>query len=324
VAERFDRRTFLKSLAVAGLAVTCPNLAGCRKEDKAEPAVPAMTRNPEAANLGLAIARGGDDPKKLVRAAVENLGGMSRFVSGGDVVVVKPNIGWSRTPEQAANTNPLVVEAIVEMCLDAGAQRVKVFDLPCNPAARTYSMSGIAEAARRAGAEVTFMDDRKFKDIAIPEGEAVKSWKVYTEAFDADVLINVPILKHHSMARVTIGMKNLMGLLGGNRESIHIHFDQKLADINTVIRPHLTVIDAFRVLKAHGPNSGTPRDVELARQVIAGCDPVAVDAYGTRLFGEVTGSPLTGNDIGYIRLGHRMGLGEIDLEKVEKRYVEVA
>jgi uncharacterized protein (DUF362 family) len=185
-------------------------------------------------------------------------------------------------------------------------------------------MSGIADAAGRAGADVAFVDDRKFKDIAIPEGEAVKSWKMYTEAFEADVLINVPILKHHSMARVTMGMKNLMGLLGGNRESIHVHFDQKLADINTVIRPHLTVIDAFRVLKAHGPNSGTPEDVELVRQIIAGADPVAVDSYGARLFGEVTGTGLSGEEVGYIRVGHEMGLGEIDLNKVAQQHVEVA
>jgi len=322
--DKFDRRAFLKGLAVAGLAVTCPGLAGCGKEEKAEPALRSMTGRGVPDNLGLAIARGGDDPKKLVTAAVENLGGMGSFVSSGDIVVVKPNIGWSRTPEQAANTNPQVVEAVVEMCMNAGARQVKVFDLPCNPARRTYSMSGIADAARRAGADVSFVDDRKFKDIAIPEGEAVRSWKMYTEAFDADVLINVPILKHHSMARVTMGMKNLMGLLGGNRESIHVHFDQKLADINTVIRPHLTVIDAFRVLKAHGPNSGTPNDVELARQVIAGADPVAVDSYGARLFGEVTGTGLVGSDVGYIRIGHEMGLGEIDLEKVPQQHIDLA
>jgi uncharacterized protein (DUF362 family) len=324
VTDKLDRRLFLKSLAVAGLAASCPSLIGCGKEQEARTVTRSMAGPKTGKDLGLAIASGGDDPKKLVAAAIENLGGMGQFVSSGDIVVVKPNIGWSRTPEQAANTNPQVVEALVEMCLDAGARTVKVFDRPCNPARRTYSMSGIAEAATRAGADVSYVDDRKFKDIAIPEGEAVKSWQIYTEIFDADVLVNVPILKHHSMARVTMGMKNLMGLLGGNRESIHVHFDQKLADINTVIRPHLTVIDAFRVLKAHGPNAGTPEDVQVAGQVIAGTDPIAVDSYGARLFGEVTGTGLTGGDLGYIRMGHEMGLGEMDLEKVAQQHVEVA
>jgi len=321
---RIDRRSFLKSLAVAGIAVTCPSLVGCGKEEKAETLTRSMAGETAKRDLGLAVARGGDDPKKLVAAAVENLGGMKQFVSTGDIVVVKPNIAWSRTPEQAANTNPQVVEALVEMCFDAGARKVKVFDLPCNPARRTYTMSGIAEAARQAGADVSYVDERKFKDITIPHGEAVKSWRMYTEVFDADVLINVPILKHHSMARVTMGMKNLMGLLGGNRESIHVNFNQKLADINTVIVPHLTVLDAFRVLKAHGPNAGTPEDVELTRQVIAGSDPIAVDAYGAQLFGEVTGTGLLGKDVGYIRIGHEMGLGEIDLEKVKRQHIEVA
>jgi uncharacterized protein (DUF362 family) len=324
VTDNIDRRSFLKGLAVAGLAVTCPNLAGYGDEDKAETVTRSMARPKPGENPGLAIARGSDDPGRLVTAAIDNLGGMKQFVSTGDIVVVKPNIGWSRTPEQAANTNPQVVEAIVRMCLDAGAKKVKVFDLPCNPARRTYSMSGIEAAASRAGAEVTYMDDRKFKDITIPQGEAVKSWKMYTEAFDADVLINVPILKHHSMARVTMGMKNLMGLLGGNRASIHVHFDQKLADISTVIRPHLTIVDAVRVLKAHGPNSGTPNDVALVKHVIAGADPIAVDSYGARLFGEVTGTALAGTDVGYIRIGHEMGLGEIDLDKVAQQHIDVA
>jgi uncharacterized protein (DUF362 family) len=121
-----------------------------------------------------------------------------------------------------------------------------------------------------------------------------------------------------------MGMKNLMGLMGGSRESIHVHFDQKLADINTVIRPDLVVLDAFRVLTAHGPNSGTPEDVELVREVIVGNDPVAVDAYGAALFGRVTGQELAGTDLGHVRIGHEMGLGEIDLEKVRQQLVEMS
>ena len=325
--RRVNRRDFLKNVALAGASVACIDLVGCGKEgggDVADKAAGYAMKGRFEKDVGIAVARGGDDPAALVSAAVDAVGGMKRFVGRGDVVVVKPNIGWNRTPEQAANTNPFVVEAIVGMCIDAGAKKVKVFDSPCNPARRTYKMSGIEEAAKRAGADVHYMDERKFKDVSIPGGQSLKSWNMYTEAFETDVLINVPILKHHSMARVTIGMKNLMGLLGGNRSAIHPGFDQKLADVNTVLVPHLTVVDAFRILKAHGPNSGTPDDVDMTRQVIVGTDPVAVDSYGAELFGRVTGSALKGSDIGNNRTGYEMGLGEIDLTKVEVNEIDLA
>jgi uncharacterized protein (DUF362 family) len=326
-----DRRDFIRNVALAGMLVTFPGLIGCGKEEAArDTAVDAAGRAAgEAAraarkDIGLAIARGGNDPKRMVKAAIDAVGGMGEFVSTGDVVVIKPNIGWSRTPEQAANTNPDVVEGLVELCLNAGAKKVKVFDRPCNPAGRTYRMSGIEDAAKRAGADVYYVDERKFKTVSIPDGETLKSWPLYSEAMDADVLINVPILKHHSMARVTMGMKNMMGLMGGNRESIHVHFDQKLADINTVVRPDLVVLDAFRVLTAHGPNSGTAEDVKQAREIIVGSDPISVDAYGAALFGRTAGYELAGADLGYLRIAYEMGLGEIDLAKVEQQLIEVA
>jgi uncharacterized protein (DUF362 family) len=325
--KRLHRRAFLKSMAVAGLAATCPHLIGCGGEKEKVAGGTTVLRTMKGAarqDIGLAIARGSDDPKKLVRAAIDAVGGIERFVRKGDTVAVKPNIAWSRTPEQAANTNPLVVETVVEMCQDAGAKQVNVFDYPCNPVRRTYRLSGIEEAVKRAGGDIGYMDERKFEDVSIPEGRSIKSWKMYADAFDADVLINVPVLKHHSLARLTMGMKNLMGLLGGNRESIHPNLDQKLADINTVIKPHLTIMDAFRVLKAHGPNAGTPDDVILARHLIVGTDPVAVDSYGATLFRDLTGQQLSGEDIGYIRIGHEMGLGEMDLARVEQQLIDVA
>jgi len=145
----------------------------------------------------------------------------------------------------------------------------------------------------------------------------LNSWKVYKEALDADVLINVPIAKHHSTSRLTMAMKNLMGVLGGNRGALHTQLGQKLADINTVIKPNLIILDAYRILTNHGPNGGTPDDVKLTKQVIVSTDPVAVDSYGATLFG------LTGQDLDYVRIGHEMGLGEMDLSKVEMKTIEV-
>jgi uncharacterized protein (DUF362 family) len=307
--HKFNRREFIKNAAAAGMAFVSFPLVGY-----SAPKTPSA----QAANkdIGLAIAKGSDDPKKLVQAAIDAVGGMGQFVSRGDIVVVKPNIGWSRTPEQAANTNPDVVEKIVELCLNAGAKKVKVFDRTCNRAKTTYQRSGIEAAVKRVDGDIKYVDERKFKDVEIPQGKRLKSWKMYIEALDADVLINVPIAKHHSTSRLTMAMKNLMGLLGGNRGDLHNQLGQNLADINTVIRPNLTVLDAYRILTAHGPNSGTPDDVKLTKQVIVGTDPVAVDSYGATLFG------LTGQDLDFVRIGHEMGLGEMDLNKVALQTIE--
>ncbi|MBN2011320.1 DUF362 domain-containing protein [candidate division KSB1 bacterium] len=318
--QHYNRRQFLKQAVVTGLSATVLPWIDCiktqTKEMQMKGSVPTIT--------GLAIARGADDPTLLVREAIKAAGGIQKFISKGDIVIIKPNIGWSRTPEQAANTNPEIVETVIELCMEAGAKKVKVFDLPCNPTPRAYRMSGIETTAKKAGADIYFMDDRKFRDITIPMGEAVKSWRMYTEIFEADKLINIPILKHHSMARLTMGMKNNMGLIGGNRESIHTQFDQKLVDLCTVIKPHLTIMDAYRVLTANGPNSGTPDDVVLAKHVIVGTDPIAVDSYGVQLFGTITNQPLTAHDIEYIRLGNLAGLGEIDLSKISVNEIDLS
>lgn len=225
------------------------------------------------------------DPEKLVSSAVKSLGGMSKFISKGDKVVVKPNIGWDRNPEQAANTNPAVVAETIKLCLEAGASEVQVFDFTCNAANRCYDNSGIAEAAKKAGAKVAFIIDSFFKEVKISDGVILKSWKFYRPAIDADKYINVPVLKHHALATVTVGMKNIMGIIGGSRGSIHRDFDTKIVDLNTVIKPALTIVDATRILKRNGPTGGSLGDVETHRVVIAGTDVVAVDAAAAKLFG---------------------------------------
>ncbi|MFQ6043928.1 MAG: DUF362 domain-containing protein [Candidatus Poribacteria bacterium] len=308
--HKFNRRDFIKNAVAAGIAFASFPLMGY-----SAPKTPSAQAAEK--DIGLAVAKGSDDPKRLVKAAIDAVGGMEQFVSKGDIVVVKPNIGWSRTPEQAANTNPYVVEKIVELCLNAGAKKVKVFDRTCNRAKTTYRRSGIEAAVKRAGGDIKYVDERKFKNVKIPEGRRLKSWKMYIEALNADVLINVPIAKHHSTSRLTMAMKNLMGVLGGNRGDLHNQLGQNLADINTVIKPNLTILDAYRILTAHGPNSGTPDDVKLTKQVIVGTDPVAVDSYGATLFG------LTGQDLDFVRIGHEMGLGEMDLNKVALKTIEV-
>lgn len=257
----------------------------------------------------LAVVKNGE-PKELTRKSIELLGGMKRFVSKGDIVVVKPNIGWDRNPEQAANTNPEVVAEIVRLCLDAGAKKVKVFDRPCNTASRCYENSKIKKSASEAGAEVSYVLDYGFIKTKFPEGIKLKSWELYKPALDCDLLINVPIAKHHSLTRLTLGMKNLMGMMGGDRGKIHWNIDENLADLANLVRPKLTILDAVRILIRNGPQGGRLKDVKKIDTIVAGENIASVDAYGATLFG------LSPSDLGFVKLGEKLGLGEIDLKKL--------
>ena len=295
-----ERREFLQDSAgtLAALAAVSPLLAAA-----------------PAARPDLAVVHG-PAPDRIVRAAVDALGGIRRFIAKGDVVVVKPNIGWDRKPEQAATTNPEVVATLVRLCLEAGAAKVKVFDRTCNDPRRCYVQSGIEAAARAAGAEVSFVDERRFREVKIPGGVAVQSWPIYIDLLEADKVISAPIAKHHGLARLTLAHKNWMGVMGENRGRIHQRLDVTLVDISTVIRPSLVLLDAVRILTANGPQGGSLGDVKRLDTVIAGTDPVAIDAYGATLFG------LTGADLGCVREGARRGLGVMDLGRLTIRKLE--
>jgi len=299
-----DRRRFIKLAALTGAGLSLPqglqHIAAA-----AEP----LTR-PD-----LVVVHGAS-PEKLVKAALDAMGGIKNFISRGDIVVIKPNIGWDRTPEQAGNTNPEVVAAVVRLCFEAGAKKVKVFDRPVNDPRRCYVQSGIASAASALGAETDYVDDRKFKDMAI-NGQVLKSWPLYTDIFEADKVINIPIAKHHGLAKLTMSMKNWMGVMGGSRRQIHQRLDESLVDLSTKIKPTLTILDAVRILTANGPQGGDLADVKKLDTIIAGVDQVAIDSYGATLFG------MKGSDLGYVTLGHKLGLGQMDLAKMKIKKIEV-
>ena len=258
----------------------------------------------------------GESPAQITKEAISSLGGIQRFISKGDVVIVKPNIGWDRTPKQAACTNPQVVKTLVELSLGAGAKEVKVIDNPCNPAQRTYARSGIAAAAKEAGGKVLFPNPHKLKKISL-NGKWLKEWEVYTDFVEADKIINVPIAKTHSLSRLTMGMKNWLGALGGNRNQLHQKLDQVMIDLAAFFKPCLTVMDGYRILIRNGPQGGRLSDVELFKTVVAGVDYVAVDAAGATFF------DIQPQDLPYLQIAHQMGVGEINLEKlkIEKRTV---
>lgn len=251
----------------------------------------------------------GMDPYKNTVAAVEALGGMKRFVKKGDVVVVKPNIGWDRSPEQAANTNPEVVGALVEMAYKAGAKRVNVFDVTCNDARRCYENSGIQQAARTKGAQVYFADSWNVVKAHFPYESQMEGWTLLRDAVVCDVLINVPVLKHHGLTGLTLSMKNLMGVCTGVRGLMHIDINTKLVDLTDFLSPELTVIDATRMLVRNGPSGGNLADVKELNKVLASSDPVLADAFACQLAGR---DPVS---IGYISEAARRGLGNIDPAK---------
>jgi len=254
----------------------------------------------------------------MVQAAIKALGGIERFVRPGNDVIVKPNICVAyHSYEYAATTNPEVVGAVVGLCLGAGARRVRVLDQPLGGTTQqAYNRSGIDEAVRAAGGQMEVMSSMKFRDVSIPNGRDITRWSVYGDVLDADVVINIPIAKHHNLARLTIGMKNLMGIIR-DRNQFHSNLGQRVADLNSLVRPSLTVVDAVRILMNHGPTGGSLDDVKLTNTIIASPDIVAADAYAATLFG------LTGADIPAVRAGAQMGLGTMDLKTIKTEEIEV-
>jgi uncharacterized protein (DUF362 family) len=240
------------------------------------------------------------------------LGGIERFVKSGDNVIVKPNICVDyRTYEYGATTNPEVVAALVELCAGAGAKRVRVMDLPFGGSPESaYAVSGIGESVKAAGGEMEVMNPAKFRETEIPEGRDITSWKVYADLLSADVVINVPVAKHHSLARLSLGLKNLLGVIQSPGR-IHANLGQRTADLASLIRPTVTVVDAVRTLMKHGPTGGNLNDVRLTNTVIASHDMVAADAYAASLF------DLSGEDIAYVKAAAKMGLGTLDLDSME-------
>ena len=273
---------------------------------------PAQTQFPD-----LVVTRKGT-PEELTRRAVDVLGGMKRFVPQGAKVIVKPNICVAyNTYEYASTTNPWVVGALVKMCYEAGASKVQVMDYPFGGTAEeAYTRSGIAEQVAAAGGEMVTMARLKYVMTKIEAGQDLKEVLLHKDALETDVLINVPIAKHHSLARLTLGMKNLMGLME-SRYIIHQNIGQRLADLTSVLRPDLTVIDAVRILMANGPTGGNLDDVKEMNTIIASPDIVAADSYATSLF------DLKPEDLDYIKAGKDMGLGESNLKNLRVEEIVV-
>jgi uncharacterized protein (DUF362 family) len=297
------RRDFITGAAAAGLALRFGQRSFASQ---------AASMGP----LPTLAAVEGESPAAITREAIALIGGMKTFVSKGDKVVIKPNIGWDRTPEMAACTNPEVVKTLVELVLAAGAKKAIVIDNTTNQAKRCYVRSGIQEAVNQAGGDMLFVDDYRIKKMPL-KGEWLKEWEIVLDVIESDKIINVPIAKHHSLCRLTIGMKNWLGATAGARNQFHQSLDKAVVDLAAFFKPRLTVLDAYRILVRNGPQGGRVTDTELRKMVVAGTDPVAVDAMGASLFA------VEPRELPYLGLAKERGLGEFDLGKVrlEKRKI---
>ncbi len=256
----------------------------------------------------------GSDPGRMVKAAVEKFGGIEKFIGPGDNVVIKPNVAWDRLPEQAANTNPLVVAAVVELVARARPATITVTDVSLNDPYRCFKRSGIEEASLKAGARIWIPreDDFRLTDL---KGSLLKIWPVSRAFLEADKVINVPVVKSHSLSKCTLAQKNWYGILGGRRNQLHQDIHTSIADLAQAMRPTLTVMDATRVLMRNGPTGGSLDDVAIRNTIIAGLDEVAIDAYSMGILG------LDPNDIAFMGLSQKRGLGVIDWKSI--RYDEL-
>jgi uncharacterized protein (DUF362 family) len=309
-----SRREFLTHSAAAGALLLGGQKLFAEAPATAKPADMTIARwtgkaRPTAAEMKQIAV-------KLTEKAIEGIGGLGRFVSRGSVVWVKPNMAWDRSPEQAANTNPDVVATVVRLCLAAGAKVVKVGDNPCDIAAKAYDNSGIPQAVRDLGAKVVFLDRSRFKETAVG-GERLKTLLVYPEVLDCDLVINIPVVKHHVIAGATLCMKNYMGVIE-RRDSFHQAMPVCLADLTRFMKPQICILDAMRVLKAHGPKGGNLSDVEVKTTVAAGVDIVALDALGAELMGKKPSAYAT------IVKGQQAGLGKMDYRSLDLRELAVS
>jgi uncharacterized protein (DUF362 family) len=292
-----SRRQFLKATA-AGVAL---GLTGG----------PSLLQGAEAWDL--AVVSG--EPAAATRRALETLGGMARFVRKGQTVVIKPNMSFAKTPDIGASTHPAVVAAVAQACVEAGAAEVLVLDHTIQNAELCLDRTGIREACRRLAPEarVQALQDRKFyREVRIPGGKALERVEVFREILDGAVLINVPAAKSHSSTGVSLGLKGLMGVIW-DRGVFHYQFDinQGIADLARVVRPQLTILDASRALVSGGP--GGPGEVVRPNLIVAGTDPVAVDAYGVGL-APWYGQKFKGRQVEHLLLAHKQGLGKIETE----------
>ena len=311
-----DRRKFLRAIAVTGAAATIKATTGGMD-------VLAETFDTTQAGKVDMVAVMGGEPDLMFRKAIAEIGGMGKYIKKGAKVVVKPNIGWDKAPELAGNTNPKLVAEIIRQCFSAGASEVTVFDHTCDDWLKCYKSSGIEAAAKAAGAKVLpAHEESYYRSVSLPNGVTLKSTKIHQAIIDCDAWINVPVLKHHGGANLTISMKNYMGIVWDRRIFHSSGLQQCIADICTYSKkPVLNVVDAYRIVKTNGPQGRTASDVVTTKGLFISQDIVAVDTAATRFFSQVREMPL--DHVGHLANGQKLKLGTMDIDKLNIKRLKI-
>jgi uncharacterized protein (DUF362 family) len=307
-----ERRNFLRTLVLGGVASMV--------QWKSGGLFAAPLPNPVSQSFNDLVAVMGGEPAQLYAKAIAAMGGIGRFVKKGQSVVIKPNIGWNKTPELAANTNPLLVTAIIKDCFAAGASKVGVFDHTCDEWRSCYKASGIQDAVEAAGATMLFAHEEKYyREVSIPNGKRLKNAKVHQAILDYDVWINVPILKNHGSAKMSIALKNNMGVVWDRRYWHSNDLQQCIADFATFSKqPAINIVDAYRIMTQNGPQGKGADDIQLAKAIFMAIDPVAVDTAAVSFFNQY--KTMTVNDASHIKLSEELKVGttKINELKVER------
>lgn len=263
------------------------------------------------------VAVMGGEPEEMLEKALDALGGIGRFVRKGQKVVIKPNIGWDRAPELAGNTNPKLISALVRKCMEAGAQKVTVFDHTCDNWQKCYASSGIEDAVKAAGGTIVPANDERYygSEVELPLGVTLKDAKIHEAILDADIWFNVPVLKNHGGAKLSCAMKNYMGIVWDRRIFHQNDLQQCIADICTwTKKPVLNIVDAYRIMHQNGPQGKSAADVATVKSLIASTDIVAADTAALRFFNQV--KKLDIEAVGHIGRGEALHLGTTDLDRI--------
>jgi uncharacterized protein (DUF362 family) len=320
------RREFLARAGKAGISIAAAALAGGLLYDKAGPkggiSSESLVTLRDFSTLPvdgqtISIVQG-TDRKTTINKAIELLGGIGRFVSKGQTVVIKPNVAFDKPPIIGATTHPDIITEMVQLCYKAGAKKVIVTDNPINNPSSCFLSSGIGKAASQAGAEVILPKAGLFRYTTLEGGKLIKNLSMFLEPLmKADRLIGISPVKDHARAGASMSMKNWYGLLGQGRNIFHQDINNIITELVMLVKPTLVILDGTEVMVTNGPTGGSTSDLKRANTMIASTNCVAADSFGCTLLG------LNPAKLPYLAKAQAAGVGTTDYESLKPKIATI-